>query len=65
MGALPKRKVSRHRRGSRRSHQALSLRQMILCPECGNPTLPHRVCPSCGTYKGEKVLEIEEKEKGK
>ncbi len=65
MGALPKRKVSRHRRGNRRSHQALSVRQMILCPECGNLTLPHRVCPSCGTYKGIQVLEIEEKKKEK
>ncbi|MGB9722834.1 MAG: 50S ribosomal protein L32 [Chloroflexia bacterium] len=61
MGALPKRKVSHHRRGNRRSHQALSVRQMTLCPECGEPTLPHRVCPSCGTYKGAKVLEIKKK----
>jgi len=24
--------------------------------------LPHRACPSCGTYQGRKVLEIEAKE---
>ncbi len=61
MGALPKRKVSRHRRGNRRSHHALRIRQLILCPNCSEPTLPHTVCPSCGTYKGAQVIEIEEK----
>jgi len=68
MGALPKKKVSHHRRGNRRSHQALSARQRIPCPQCGGPTLPHTTCPSCGTYKGEQILktkEEKEKEKGK
>lgn len=64
MGALPKRKVSHHRRGNRRSHQALQSRQMISCPQCGSPTLPHTVCPSCGTYKGEEIIKIEEEKKG-
>jgi large subunit ribosomal protein L32 len=60
MGALPKRRISRRRRGNRRSHHALRIRQTILCPECGSPTLPHTVCPSCGTYKGAKIIEVEE-----
>ena len=63
MGALPKRKVSRHRRGNRRSHQALSAPQQVLCPECGRPALTHRVCPSCGTYNGRKVVEAREERK--
>jgi large subunit ribosomal protein L32 len=63
MGALPKRKISHHRRGNRRSHQALRVRQMILCPQCGALTLPHAVCPSCGTYKGAQVLKIKEEKK--
>jgi large subunit ribosomal protein L32 len=25
------------------------------CPKCKEPVLSHRVCPSCGTYKGEQV----------
>jgi len=25
--------------------------------------LPHHVCPSCGTYQGVKVIEVEEKKK--
>ncbi|MGC8875090.1 MAG: 50S ribosomal protein L32 [Chloroflexia bacterium] len=63
MGALPKRKVSHHRRGNRRSHQALKAPQQMLCPECKEPALPHRVCPSCGTYNGRKVIETREEKK--
>ena len=63
MGALPKRRISRHRRGNRRSHDALTAPQLVACPQCGNMTLTHRVCPSCGTYKGDEVVKIKEKKK--
>jgi large subunit ribosomal protein L32 len=26
------------------------------CPNCGAPRVPHRVCASCGQYRGEQVL---------
>ncbi len=65
MGALPKKRISRHRRGGRRSHQALKARQMAVCPQCGDLTLPHSVCRSCGTYKGAQVLKVKEEKKGK
>ncbi|MGD2070729.1 MAG: 50S ribosomal protein L32, partial [Gemmatimonadota bacterium] len=29
------------------------------CPRCGDPKMPHRVCPSCGFYRGEAVLEVD------
>jgi large subunit ribosomal protein L32 len=32
------------------------------CPECKEIKESHRVCPSCGSYDGRKVLEIVEKE---
>ncbi|RMF30305.1 MAG: 50S ribosomal protein L32 [Chloroflexi bacterium] len=60
MGALPKRKVSRGRRNRRRAHHALRPPQLIPCPDCGELKLPYRVCPNCGTYRGQQVLEIEE-----
>jgi large subunit ribosomal protein L32 len=30
---------------------------VVKCPKCKEPTLPHRACPSCGTYKGEQVTD--------
>jgi large subunit ribosomal protein L32 len=26
------------------------------CPNCGSPRVPHRVCASCGQYRGEQVV---------
>ncbi|WP_243359680.1 50S ribosomal protein L32 [Fundidesulfovibrio terrae] len=57
--AVPKKKVSKSRKGMRRSHDALTAVNVILC-SCGEPALPHRVCPSCGTYKGRQVLKRDE-----
>jgi len=30
------------------------------CPRCGSPKLPHRVCDSCGYYRGKKQVEVED-----
>lgn len=29
------------------------------CVECGAPKMPHRVCPSCGMYKGRQVITVD------
>ena len=29
------------------------------CPACGAPIQTHRACPSCGTYRGRKVLSVD------
>ena len=42
----------------RRSHDHVAVPNVIYCG-CGEPALPHRVCPSCGTYKGRQYLKIE------
>jgi len=60
MGPLPKRKISRRRKGNRRSHDALTRRHLIECSNCGEWVPAHTVCMSCGTYKGQTVFEIEE-----
>lgn len=62
MGPLPKRKVSKTRRNKRRAHDGLPLRHLVICDECGEYKPSHRVCPSCGSYKGREVLTIEEEE---
>lgn len=58
MGALPKRKLGKGRKGRRRSHHALTARNLVQCPKCHALRLPHQVCPSCGSYKGIDVIEI-------
>ena len=63
MGALPKKKVSRARRGNRRAHLALTLPTLMNCPQCGSRKLTHHVCPTCGTYNGHQILTIREKQR--
>ncbi len=54
--AVPKRKISKRRRDIRRSHDALKPVGLVECPNCHELKRPHRVCASCGTYKGEEVV---------
>lgn len=57
--AVPKKRTSRRRRDMRRAHDALQFTGAIeSCPECGDLKLRHRVCESCGTYRGRKVLDL-------
>jgi large subunit ribosomal protein L32 len=58
--ALPKRKLSKSRRGKRQSHQQAIPANLTTCPQCNEPKLPHHVCKNCGYYKGRPVLETEE-----
>ena len=60
--AVPKRKTSIARKRKRRSHLALSAPNLDACPQCQEPKLPHRACPTCGTYKGREVIRVEEDE---
>ena len=59
MGALPKQRVSRHRRGNRRREQVLKLPQIVTCSHCGENMRSHHVCPNCGFYRERQVLHIE------
>jgi large subunit ribosomal protein L32 len=58
MGPLPKRKVSKGRRDRRRAHDALSLKHLVQCENCGEYKIAHRVCPKCGTYRGKTVFVV-------
>ncbi len=57
--AVPKRRTSRARRDQRRAHDALSNPAHSVCPQCGAPKAPHRVCLNCGYYGGREVIQIE------
>ncbi len=58
--AVPKRRTSKAKRDKRRSHDALVAPGRSVCPQCSAPKLPHRVCPSCGSYRGRTVIETDE-----
>ena len=60
MGALPKNKVSRHRRGNRRRHLRVEVPTLVTCPKCNSLMRAHRVCKECGTYRGRQVLPLEQ-----
>ncbi len=53
----PKRKHSKARRDRRRAHDAITPPSVSRCESCGEVKRPHRVCPSCGEYKGREVIE--------
>ena len=61
--AVAQHKVSKTRKRLRRSHNALVATTTTTCKECGSVIKPHRVCPKCGSYKGNKVLDKENAEK--
>jgi len=58
--AVPKKKISKQRKRKRRGDVRAEMPTLHACPNCGDPKIPHRVCPSCGQYRGEQVLEVEE-----
>lgn len=56
---VPKKRVSRTRRDKRRTHKTVTLVQVVDCPQCHEAMIPHRICPSCGFYKGRSVIATE------
>lgn len=57
--AEPKKRKSKSRTRMGRAHHALSAPNLSPCPQCGDPKEPHRVCPSCGHYRGRQVFAVE------
>ncbi len=58
--ALPKRRKSQSRTRTRRAHDALAAPGVAKCADCGEPKMPHRLCPGCGSYKGRTVIKLDE-----
>lgn len=54
--AVPRNRVSNAHKRKRRSHHAKQPKQTQLCNNCQAVTMPHRVCPGCGFYKGKQML---------
>ncbi|MBK6421854.1 MAG: 50S ribosomal protein L32 [Gemmatimonadetes bacterium] len=58
--AVPKRKTSKSRKRLRRGHHKAASVATQPCPRCTSPKLSHRVCPTCGYYRGKKMIEVED-----
>lgn len=56
--AVPKRKTSKARQGSRSSNWKLTAPGLAECPRCHQPKRPHHMCPNCGYYRGREIKEV-------
>lgn len=58
--AVPKGKISKQRRNTRRANWKIENPSTGRCPECGEPKLSHRACRKCGYYDKKQVIGAEE-----
>lgn len=58
MGALPKRKTAKARKGKRRANHKIDATAIIDCPQCKSPKRPHHACPICGDYNGREAVVV-------
>ena len=63
--AHQKRKHSNTRTNKRRSHDALKLKSLSQCSNCGASLVGFRICPECGYYKGRQVVVVKAKKEKK
>jgi large subunit ribosomal protein L32 len=50
--------MSKMRLRTRKAANRPKAPQLSVCAQCGARVLPHRVCPSCGYYKGRQVVSV-------
>ena len=56
--AVPKRKVSRMKRGNRRAHDAIQSPAYVEDKDSGELRRPHHIDLKTGMYKGRQVLKV-------
>jgi large subunit ribosomal protein L32 len=54
--SVPKQRHTKQRRDAKRDRFAIEQVKTQTCPKCGKDKLAHRVCPHCGFYKGNEVV---------
>ena len=54
--ALPTQKRSKSRKKVKQYRYRLKKLSLSVCPKCKKPTLPHHVCPFCGTYVNREIV---------
>lgn len=58
--AVPFRRTSKTKKRMRRTHLKKEVPTVSVCPNCGAPLKPHRVCTSCGYYKNKEAIAVSE-----
>ena len=55
---VPKHKTAKTKSRLRKSngYYTMEAPAVSVCPNCGAKKLPHRVCDSCGFYKGKQII---------
>ncbi|MDD4211240.1 MAG: 50S ribosomal protein L32 [Clostridia bacterium] len=61
--AVPKGKISKARRNSRKANWKVSTPSIVECPNCHEMKKPHIVCKKCGHYDGKEVVVMNKEEK--
>lgn len=56
--AVQQRRGSKTRKLKRRTHYKLKKPTLVVCPNCGEYKVAHKMC-ECGVYGGRKVVEAE------
>lgn len=59
---LPAQKISRSRTRSRRAHHAKQKPNIVDCPRCNSPKLPHAACDNCGYVRPGLSLEVKKED---
>ena len=63
--AVPKKRKSPGKRDSRRAaNSKVVVMSPANCSRCGQAKRPHTVCPHCGYYKNQQILEVQDGGKG-
>lgn len=58
--AVPKGKISKQRKHSRRANWKLTAPGLVACPRCSQLKLAHHVCKNCGYYGDEQVIKMDD-----
>ena len=56
---VPKKRTSKQKRDQRRAaNSKYTAVNVVKCPKCHEPVLPHTVCANCGKYRKHSVLPV-------
>lgn len=57
---VPQRRTSKQKKRQRRANwRKIDVPVLTECSQCHEQMVPHRVCPSCGYYKGREVVAVD------